>query len=547
MRHPYWLALSLVAPCLIATSSCSSEEFQPSASGGKSGDAGVGGTGGGKGGTGGTGGTGAVGGTAGSGGLPADCKTDPDCDDGKACTGKETCSAGKCVAAAPVSCPNPDAAHCEGVCEEAAGGTATCVVKGKDADGDTHLDKACTGSSSAADDCDDSNKKVHPGATESCDGIDNDCNGKDEIEEGTPISGSSAEFVKGTSNATHPHLAWSPTSKHYGVVWRDDAAGVRFVRMNPSGAPVGTAAVVAATPSVPRIAWSGTHFGVTWIDAGKVYLRRVAPDGTFAEAAKVISDAAAKATGEASIAATSTGFVVIWTDTRTSSWGVLYARAVASNGTPAAADVQVGTPSGSSAVPSIAGNGSDLFVAFERGPAATPNLIHVLGLSPALVTSGEKAISADPPPTGWKPEHPVVTATNTGWAVAWLESSASVHTMRYYEQLASGAPGCTTLSLPAKPQSFPGDVRARGGVRLFAWGDDEGVATKFELTRLKTGCASAKTVKLGEADNPALSGTGIALEWSDQSAVVMWVDQFGGTFALRRWVTGPNLCDAPVP
>lgn len=48
MRHPYWLALSLVAPCLIATSSCSSEEFQPSASGGKSGDAGVGGTGGGK-------------------------------------------------------------------------------------------------------------------------------------------------------------------------------------------------------------------------------------------------------------------------------------------------------------------------------------------------------------------------------------------------------------------------------------------------------------------------------------------------------------------
>ncbi|MBI3207096.1 MAG: putative metal-binding motif-containing protein [Myxococcales bacterium] len=547
MRHPHWLALSLVAPCLIATSSCSSEEFQPSASGGKSGDAGVGGTGGGKGGTGGSGGTGAVGGTAGSGGLPADCKNDPDCDDGKACTGKETCSAGKCVAGTPVDCPNPDAAHCDGVCAEAAGGTSTCLVKGKDADGDTHLDKACTGSSLAADDCDDSNKKVHPGATESCDGIDNDCNGKDEIEEGTSMSGSTADFLKGTSNTTNPHLAWSPVSKHYGLVWRDDAVGIRYVRMSPVGAPVGTPTAVTATGAVPHIAWSGTQFGVTWLDGGKIYFRRVAADGTFPEAAKVISDAAAKPVSDPAIAPTPNGFAVIWTDYRVSNWGALYARAVASNGTPDAADTPVGTPSGSSTFPSIAGNGSSLFVAHERGATSPPSLIQVFGLSPTLATSGEKTISADPPPTGWKPERPVVTATSTGWAVAWLEASASVHTMRYYEQLASGAAGCTPVSLPAKPLSFPGDVRARGGARLFAWADDQGLASKFQLTRFKAGCASPKTVKLSEADSPVLSGTGIALEWSDQSAVVMWVDQSSGVFTLRRWVSGPNLCDAPVP
>lgn len=187
MRHLDWLLLLLVAPCVIATSSCSSEEFQPSASGGKSGDAGVGGSGGsggGGGGKGGTGGTGGVGGVAGSGGLPADCKTDPDCDDGKACTGKETCSAGKCVAGTEVKCPNPDAAHCEGVCEEAAGGSSTCLVRGKDADGDKHLDKACTASTATADDCDDGNKNAYPGATESCDGVDNDCNGLSDERDG---------------------------------------------------------------------------------------------------------------------------------------------------------------------------------------------------------------------------------------------------------------------------------------------------------------------------------------------------------------------------
>jgi hypothetical protein len=547
MRHLDWLLLLLVAPCVIATSSCSSEEFQPSATGGKSGDAGVGGSGGSGGGKGGTSGTGGVGGVAGSGGLPADCKTDPDCDDGKACTGKETCSAGKCVAGTEVKCPNPDAAHCEGVCEEAAGGSSTCLVKGKDADGDKHLDKACTASTATADDCDDGNKNVYPGATESCDGVDNDCNGKDEIEEGTPVSGSTADFLKGSSNTTHPHLAWSPTSKHYGVVWRDDAAGIRFVRMNPSGAPVGTPVAVSAALAAPRIVWSGAAFGVAWIDTGKVYFRRVAPDGTFPEAAKVISDAAAKATGDPDIAATPTGFAVIWSDNRATNWGVLHARTVASNGTPAAADVQVGTPSGTSTIPSIAGNGSSMLVAFERGAAATPNLIQVLGLSPTLATSGEKAISADPPPTGWKPSYPVVTATDTGWAVAWVEASTTVNTMRYYEQLPSGSPGCTTVSLPAKPQGFPGDVRARGGARILVWGEDEGVASKFQLTRFKAGCASPKTFKLGEADNPSLNGTRIAVGWSDQSAVVIWVDQFGGIFSMRRWVSGPNLCDAPVP
>ena len=550
MRHLDWLLLLLVAPCVIATSSCSSEEFQPSATGGKSGDAGVGGSGGSGGsggGKGGTSGTGGVGGVAGSGGLPADCKTDPDCDDGKACTGKETCSAGKCVAGTEVKCPNPDAAHCEGVCEEAAGGSSTCLVKGKDADGDKHLDKACTASTATADDCDDGNKNVYPGATESCDGVDNDCNGKDEIEEGTPVSGSTADFLKGSSNTMQPHLAWSPTDKHYGVVWTDGTVGIRYVRMNPSGAPVGTPVNVAAPQSAPRIVWSGSQFGIAWIDTGKVYFRRVAPDGTFPEAAKVISDGAAKAAGDPAIAATPTGFVVIWSDIRTSSWGGLYARSVASNGTPSAADVPVGTPAGSNTTPSIAGNGSSLLVALERGPAATPNTVNALSLSPALASSGEKAISADPLPSGFAPVHPVVTATDTGWALAWLEASGTVNTVRLYEQLPSGAAGCTPVGFPAKPMSYPGDVRARGGVRIFAWGEDQGLASKFQLTRFKAGCASPKTFKLGEADNPNLSGTGIAVEWSNQSAVVMWVDQFAGVFTMRRWVSGPNLCDAPVP
>jgi hypothetical protein len=56
----------------------------------------------------------------------------------------------------------------------------------KDGDGDGHGDpkaktQACVAPSgylTTADDCDDAKKEAHPGATEVCDGIDNDCNGK---------------------------------------------------------------------------------------------------------------------------------------------------------------------------------------------------------------------------------------------------------------------------------------------------------------------------------------------------------------------------------
>jgi hypothetical protein len=41
-----------------------------------------------------------------------------------------------------------------------------------DADGDGHRDAACGGS-----DCDDTNPRIHPGALEVCDGLDNDCDG----------------------------------------------------------------------------------------------------------------------------------------------------------------------------------------------------------------------------------------------------------------------------------------------------------------------------------------------------------------------------------
>jgi hypothetical protein len=53
-----------------------------------------------------------------------------------------------------------------------------CVFSAIDADGDGYAPGACTpGSAARGGDCDDTRKDVHPGASEICDELDNDCKG----------------------------------------------------------------------------------------------------------------------------------------------------------------------------------------------------------------------------------------------------------------------------------------------------------------------------------------------------------------------------------
>jgi cysteine-rich repeat protein len=89
------------------------------------------------------------------------CKDDAACDDGDACTGKETCDVAthKCVAGTPVSCM---AASCSGTCDKM---TGVCEYPDVDKDG-VGCDK----------DCNDADPAMFPGAFECKDGKDNDCN-----------------------------------------------------------------------------------------------------------------------------------------------------------------------------------------------------------------------------------------------------------------------------------------------------------------------------------------------------------------------------------
>jgi len=103
------------------------------------------------------------------------CAQDPNpaaCSDGRACNGTEVCDTTGttpglgCVAGAPVNCSDGIACTTDSCTEP-----GTCNHGGSDFDSDTYTASTCAG----GNDCDDLNPRVHPGAAELCDGIDNDC------------------------------------------------------------------------------------------------------------------------------------------------------------------------------------------------------------------------------------------------------------------------------------------------------------------------------------------------------------------------------------
>lgn len=176
-------------------------ECIPKASGGASGaggatlDAAAGSSGAREAGEGGAvGGGGKDAGTGGAGGSSGGCTTEAECSDGIACT-VDTCKVGTCDHSADTTlCPagqecgttgcEPTAAcsttlECQTLwandpcksnilCEPA---TSTCAFSVLDNDHDGHAAQQCGG-----DDCNDNAPGVHPGASEACDGIDQDCN-----------------------------------------------------------------------------------------------------------------------------------------------------------------------------------------------------------------------------------------------------------------------------------------------------------------------------------------------------------------------------------
>ena len=123
-----------------------------------------------------------------SGCVPDTCETDADCgNDGIDCNGIETCSGGSCITMAGTTCDDGDPCTAD-LCDPGAGGCVTTIVDG---DGDGAPAMSVGGVSCGGTDCADDDPSRYPGATEVCDGADQDCDGS--IDEDAMCGGSDGD------------------------------------------------------------------------------------------------------------------------------------------------------------------------------------------------------------------------------------------------------------------------------------------------------------------------------------------------------------------
>jgi hypothetical protein len=104
------------------------------------------------------------------------CVNTPDnarCSDGQFCNGAETCSsAAGCVPGTPPTCDDGLSCTTDGCDPSGAGGAGACAAVSPDRDVDGYSDVACTGN-----DCNDGDNTIYPGAPEGCNGRDDNCDG----------------------------------------------------------------------------------------------------------------------------------------------------------------------------------------------------------------------------------------------------------------------------------------------------------------------------------------------------------------------------------
>jgi len=184
--------------------------------------------------------------------------------------------------------------------------------------------------------------------------------------------GSEVRITTDVEYSFGPSIAW--TGSEYGLAWQDAMHGnqeVYFVRLSGSGSPVGSRTRITddgALSSDPRIAWTGSEFGLSWSDRrdgnDEIYFARVSAAGAqIGSDMRVTNDTAQS--HSPGIAWSGSEIAVVWVDDRDGSYEIFFAR-LSPTGTKVGTDVQVTSTTGFIFNPLVVWSGSGWTLAWEE-------------------------------------------------------------------------------------------------------------------------------------------------------------------------------------
>lgn len=250
---------------------------------------------------------------AGGGTMPdaaPSCRSDLDCASADRCQIAH-CLNSQCEFKA-VQCNDND--PCTNDTCDSATGACSFKALSMDLDGDGHFAPRPGMIPACGDDCDDTSAAAHPGGTEICDGVDNDCNG---------------------------------------VV--DDGATYSV----PPGAPVRVASTAIGLSDRAGLAFDGTNYGSTYsghTDRWRAYFKALTRDGSTAVPELQLSNVNADSYG-GQLLWNGASFATIWADARQASNYEVYFNRINQKGDKLGPDLRISNADGFSLNPVVLWNG----------------------------------------------------------------------------------------------------------------------------------------------------------------------------------------------
>ncbi len=486
--------------------------------------------------------------TGGTGNEP-ECQVDEDCAPATACDSASTCERGACVPGSSV-CGDYDTTNCD--CVEI---DSTCEVVASDADSDGYGSTLCD--VAPGDDCDDTLDTVHPGAEEACDGLDNDCDGLFDLDEGQE------PFVRrvnvpGGQSGIIAAMAWSPEANAYGIAWATvvnkqsgPTLDVHFGLLHLDGTLqetltsviLGTSTTFMNSSNID-LAYGDGEFGLAALDTGAdgpiLRFRRIVQTGTATRGAQVnITPTFSSPQDLDLVRSGPDDWVVSYTQYDSNAGTRPRYATLITSGAVVAQMSEVSLPVVVSAGGSTdlallpwryqtAAGWSFIWSAFEPGSALAASTGN-LGPTSALST--------------------MFSAPGRSVAVSYPDSNAG---LEYFNSVNSQAVECVNVETPYTQGNTQGGIaRVADGWAIVRPRQVGNVLDRLVFSRVHADC----TPSIGVADqdlaimvdgevDPVARNYGVKVAGNGKGLAVMWAEAVEGD-PLRVGLYGPNVCDDP--
>jgi hypothetical protein len=465
------------------------------------------------------------------------CLDDRGCNTGDLCR-PARCFDGRCRETPPIACDDGDPCT-EGRCDSETGQCEHEPLT-PDEDGDgfrAPLPGFAPGApGSCGDDCDDTNPAAYPGATEYCDGADNNCDGiVDDGAEYLPMPGAPLLVPDPARQSSAGGLTHTGQSYVAAIAAQRDAWESRFVLLSRDGTRLGEERAVtrvnADTFSGP-VVWTGRRLASAWEDrrdgAFEIYFNRFDAEGD-----KLGPDLRLTHVDDFSLRPsllfTGTDFVIVWGDRRHGVDGYrIYGQRVDLAGALLGANVEL-TPSGLDAeTPRLAQTHAGLGMVFNV-EGAGGRQVAFRTLAPDLTELGEVMVLGDFGSVGAS-----VVATGDRYVVAW--TTRDVVPGPSIRATVLGADG--RILVPPRPITGPAPfarshaMLALGDRVLLVWSEDRGGGYRLYTKQLDLGLDDLTETRLISTEGVVDATSPVIAFGSDGDVGVLFEDVSSGAWQV---------------